>query len=339
MKIVESLKKSPFLHKTYHMVKKHTVERPMSQKKILKEILKYHVERFKRYSGAYSESKGKDTAYITWLCHVIEKGLAMRDMRPGFGQEKIRELCNLTLRYGEKYGCNNVTYRSCEKTIREYSQVNRTLNVQFDEDILALLDRFENGTLPDIGGGCTIQTFFSQKNGTFPEFARSRHSVRDFDQKRGIKVETLIEAIELAQTAPSACNRQPVKVHIVSNPSLIKRCLALQNGNRGFGDLVDKLLIITGNLQTVLGVQEFFDLNTNVGIFIMNLCYSLHYYEIGSCVLNWYVLPDDDRKLRKIIPIADEENVVAFIACGKVPDRFRVAQSDRYDVNEIIEIH
>lgn len=143
----------------------------------------------------------------------------------------------------------------------------------------------------------------------------------------------------MAQTAPSACNRQPTRVHIIENKELIKQCLSLQNGNRGFGNLADKLLIVTGNLQTVLGSQEYFDLNTNVGIFIMNLSYSLHYYEIAHCILNWYALPKTDKNLRKIVEIPEEETVVSFIVCGKAPKEFKIAESPRVPVDEIIKIH
>lgn len=149
----------------------------------------------------------------------------------------------------------------------------------------------------------------------------------------------LIDAIKLAQTAPSACNRQPTNVHIITDYSMIQQCLSMQNGNRGFGDLADKLLIITGDLQTVLGAQEFFDLNTNVGIFIMNLSYALYYHQIGHCILNWYAMPNIDRSLRKITKIPKEENIVAFIVCGYVPDKFKVAVSPRFKVEDIVTIH
>lgn len=126
---------------------------------------------------------------------------------------------------------------------------------------------------------------------------------------------------------------------MVVDKNLIAQCLSLQNGNRGFGNLVNKLLVVTGDLSSVLGAQEFFDLNTNVGIFIMNLSYALHYNKVAHCILNWYVLPKEDKKLRKLLQIPDEESVVCFIACGDLPERFKIVSSPRITAKDIYTIH
>lgn len=135
--------------------------------------------------------------------------------------------------------------------------------------------------------------YYACINSNFKDFSASRHSIRDFAGE--IPVARIVDAIDIAKNAPSACNRQPSRVHVVVDKNLIAQCLSLQNGNRGFGNLVNKLLVITGDLSSVLGAQEFFDLNTNVGIFIMNLSYALHYNKVAHCILNWYVLPKEDK--------------------------------------------
>lgn len=61
---------------------------------------------------------------------------------------------------------------------------------------------------------------------SFPDFIKSRHSVRNFAGT--IQIKQLINAIEMAMTAPSACNRQPSRVHIITSKDLIQRCLAFQ---------------------------------------------------------------------------------------------------------------
>ena len=162
MSIKESLKQSTVIRKLYRTLRRITVDRPLTQNQILNIVLKYNTKRFMRYSGAYTDSKGKDTAYITWLYHVIEKGIAMRDMRPGFGQEKIKELCELTIKYGKKYGCDNITYQSCVATIREYIYVNREKNVQFDDDVSVLLSSFDNIESTNRGGVLVTDIFCTQ---------------------------------------------------------------------------------------------------------------------------------------------------------------------------------
>lgn len=87
------------------------------------------------------------------------------------------------------------------------------------------------------------------------------------------------------------------------------------------------------------GCSGVFDLNTNVGIFIMNLSYALHYNKVAHCILNWYVLPKEDKKLRKLLQIPDEESVVCFIACGDLPERFKIVSSPRITAKDIYTIH
>lgn len=69
-------------------------------------------------------------------------------------------------------------------------------------------------------------------------------------------MEDLMQAIELAQNAPSACNRQPGRVHLVENDLLKHKILDIQGGNRGFGHMADKVLIVTVELAGYRGTAE-----------------------------------------------------------------------------------
>ena len=50
----------------------------------------------------------------------------------------------------------------------------------------------------------------------FLEFAKSRYSVRDFEQ-REIEQEKLMSILEAGRIAPTACNNQPQKVYVVKS--------------------------------------------------------------------------------------------------------------------------
>lgn len=312
-----------------------------SQKKIMKKVLKYNKKRFIKYSGCYKQSKQKDEAYMTWLYHVVEKGLAMPNMKLGFGHDKIIELSDLIDKYYVKYGLDE-TLESAISALKEYQRVHELKKYLLNDDVVIRLEKLQKqypNILPMNQVVYKNEEFYKDINGNFEKFAYTRHSIRNYDTNEKIDMSIIFKSIELATTAPSACNRQPARVHVVTQHDKIMECLSLQNGNRGFGFLADKLLIITGELGTVLGAQEFFDLNTNVGIFIMNLCYALHYNKVANCVLNWYALPKQDIKLRKILEIPDSENVIAFIVCGIAPNEFKIVKSPRLTTNQIIKVH
>lgn len=335
----EYLKQFTVLKKCYHFLM-HTYNTFfITQRRISNQVFEYNKKRFFKYSGVFRNSKVKDLSYLTWLYHVIEKGLAMPNMRLGFGHDKIVELYHLINTDMKRYGISK-SVTDAVSVLKEYKRVHENANYRLPSDIMEILEDISN-TFADIKPmnqtEVTKEEYYSSINKDFKDFSMSRHSVRNFSGS--VSLDDIKKAIDLAHYCPSACNRQPVRVHIVSDPKLKNECLKLQNGNRGFGYLADKLLIMTGDLSTVLGGQEFFDLGNQVGIFTMNLCYALHYYRIAHCVLNWYAMPSQDKQLRKLLNIPDEETIFSFIVCGDVPEKFKLVMSPRIPVEQIYTIH
>lgn len=340
MKIKEILKKNKTIHYIGIKIKNILYSEP-SEKKIMKIISRYYINRFYKYSGTFNDTRRKEDAYMTWLYHVVEKGLSMPNMRLGFGKEKIEELCIIVKKHQIEDEIDRKTIESAVAVLLEYQRIHEKMEYQLPVKLKKELTEIQK-LYPDVQPinqkEFTKEDFFKYNHSDFLKFSQSRHTVRNYTEEE-VKIKDIIDAIDLAKNAPSACNRQHTRVHIVSNKNLMNKCLKMQSGNRGFGHLGNKLLVITGDLSVVLGASEFFDLNTNVGIFIMNLCYSLHLKQIGCCVLNWYAMPKQDKELRQILGIPNEENIVAFIICGKVPDKFKIAESPRLDVENLYTIH
>lgn len=94
--------------------------------------------------------------------------------------------------------------------------------------------------------GAKIVMIDSQKNSLemdYEQFVKSRHSIRHFNSTP-VKIDDLKEAINLARYTPSACNRQGWRTRIIVDRDIIRGILENQNGNRGFGQEIDKLLVI-----------------------------------------------------------------------------------------------
>ena len=71
----------------------------------------------------------------------------------------------------------------------------------------------------------------------------------------------------------------------------------------------------------------------------MNLSYALYYKKIASCILNWSVLPKDDKALRRIADIPNEETIVLIMLLGKTPEKFKIAVSKRQNLTEYFIKH
>lgn len=306
----------------------------------LKAFYKYDAKRFALYSNVIIKNNNKEKliGQIIAQYHSVEKGLTMPNGRFGFGKELVAELIKNCWAYIKTYGVDNDQLKHAVGVIGEYKNYHDSngfvLNKSLSNDISALLTETNIASTQQYS--MTKERFFRHVNDSFDLFSSSRHSLRSFEGQ--VDLNLIKSAVQLAQNAPSACNRQQARVYVLQNKQLISHVLDLQTGNRGFGHLADKLIILTAELGGFHSLRERNDVYVNGGIFAMNLLYALHHQKIGACVLNWCVAPTQDLALRDICKIVLSETVIVLIACGGVPDKFMLANSPRTEINKIIKI-
>lgn len=304
---------------------------------------RYDLRRFLRYACPYRPDARETLATrIVMDYHVVEKGLTMPARRMGFGQERVQVLLSRLRSFELAYGCADFHVRHAISVVRAYAELHRCWEGKTESpDFWKKVDVFSaahQNIPPAIQLHFTKDEFFADLDKPFPVFAASRHTVRHYALS-ALPMERIRAAVRLASMAPCACNRQYVRVHCVSGKDQITPLLELQGGNRGFGHLADKLLIVTADLRGLVAERERNDLFTNGGIFLMNLSYALHSQRIAHCILNWSKSPDDDCILRQLITLNDSESVIAFLTCGEAPDEFDVASSPRKPLHDILVEH
>lgn len=294
---------------------------------------RYDQRQFLAQAGAlHLDRKAAAASEIVMAYHVLEKGLTMPRRRLGFGKGAVVHLINLIDAFERRFGADEPQVRHAVGVLRAYRELHRDC-----PEPLPRLDAFL-AAHPDVPAAhephVTRADFFAAKDAPFPQFAASRHVVRHFAGP--VPRATIEAAVALALTAPSACNRQPARVHVVDDPARRDRLFALQGGTRGFGADADKVLVVTVDLSTVRWGWERHDGYVNGGIFVMNLCYALHYHGVAHCILHWSVPPAVDRAAHALLDIPPNEAIVQVIACGLPPDAFDVAASPRRSLGEVM---
>ncbi len=297
---------------------------------------RYDEEQFAKNAGAlHLERKSAACAEIVMGYHVVEKGLTMPRRRLGFGKDAVVRLANLVESFERRFGSGDPQVHHAVGVLRAYRELHRDW-----PEPMPRLDAFL-AAHPEIAAAVEPHVrradFFAAKDAPFPQFAASRHVVRHFAGP--VPRETVEAAVALATTAPSACNRQHARVHAVDDPSLRDRLFELQGGTRGFGTDADKVLVVTADLSAVRWGWERHDAYVNGGIFVMNLCYALHWHGVAHCILHWSVSPETDRAAHELLGIPANEAIVQVIACGTPPEEFDVAASPRRGFGEIIVWH
>lgn len=313
----------------------------------LAEFNDFHNNEVKRnieHSNGFKTNNNKEKLLSNILSayHTIEKGLTMGDMRLGFGEERINALIELCEKYIEAYDKTDETLLEAVGVILEYRKIHELANFAFTSKLKERIDRIikiSNCNLPTKQISITKEEYFKNANSAFDVFSQTRHSLRDFNENETIDISIIDKVIALSQNAPSTCNRQSVRIHVISNLELLKKVLLLQNGNRGFGHRANKLIIVTADLQSWEGPKESHGPYFDAGLYTMNLLYSLHYNKIGACALNWFASIENDNKLRVLLNIPDNEVISVIIACGQLKSNFKIAKSNRKDYRSIMTIH
>lgn len=301
----------------------------------------YDLIRHSKYSSIFFQfdSQDKYDNLISVYTHILEKGIVMPNMRIGFGEIKVRGLIEICEDYAKKFDVENERFVHCVAVIKEYYEIHEKSNFQFNNEykevLNAFLSKYQN-IIHTKQLNFTSKDYFEDSNSSFDKFSKSRHSVRNFSGR--IDCENLNLAIELANTAPSACNRQSHMVYILSNKAKIQELLDIQIGAAGFAEMSEKFLIITYKLEFW---KEFSSRNAGYfdsGLYVMNLLYALQFYKIAACPLNAYFSPKQDKAVRNILNIPDSENITCIIALGDLPPEFQVASSKRISSKENLKI-
>ena len=276
---------------------------------------------------------------IVSTAHVVEKGIAMPNRRYGFGIEKVKQLIRFLQNYEIKYNSSeSFSFLTALNTLKTYKKIHDDAIYKLPDDlgisISALLEKYAKYDIKSIETFSTKASYFSRCN-NFTEFAKQRKTVRNFSDEE-VDLNDICEAIAISQTAPSACNRQSTKVKVVCTREKIEKLLSLQNGNRGFGYLANKIIMVTTDLyawEKEYRTSAFLD----AGIFIMNLLYALHEKHICACTLNAHF---DEKGLDEIWKsyCPDNEIPVALVLLGKPHERFQIATSERCNPKDIITI-
>lgn len=277
--------------------------------------------------------------YLTKHYHIIEKGLALNAPRLGFGQPKILSIIEKTKIYECAHGSDAMVC-SIRKTILEYMKFNANNEFIFPRDFEVTVADFLSRGSSDGSGGlknlskASASTLNIQE---FSAFSKGRVSVRNFSNE-DVPTDALYSAVEIAKNAPSVCNRQGWKVHLYNDKTKMSEILSHQNGNAGFTESINKLLIVTVDAKAFTKYESN-QIFIDGGLFSMNLLLAIHAAGLGACCLNTCYPYSLENKVKTVASIPNEERLIMMIAVGCLKEHYSVALSTRNPTDEILVSH
>lgn len=281
-------------------------------------------------------------AKLLFYYHKIEKGLCMPGKKRLFAVDVVPLIMKM-LRIWEdaRYSKQDPIYLGALSSLRAYAECVFAGGLDKELEIVPRVDDFLKSR-GDVASSLKTPITITRKKifetisyDDFFALCEVRRSFRDFDL-RGVPEEGIRKAVELAQLSPSACNRQPCKVYVVSNEESRRTLLSYQNGNAGFGHLAPAVLVVTSDAGHFFGAIERYQPYVDGGLFSMSLLYGLQVQGMVSCCLNWCVTPSTDAIVHKILNIPECEKIVMLILVGYPVEETAVPKSQRKDIDCVL---
>lgn len=170
------------------------------------------------------------------------------------------------------------------------------------------------------------------------EIIRKRRSVRDYADK-AVEKEKIMQCLEAARLAPSACNAQPWKFIIVDEPDLKNQlCDAAFKGIYAINTFAKKAPVIIAVvserekfLSKVGGyLRRTYYYLIDIGIACEHFILEASELGLGTCWLGWL----DEKAVKNILHIPKGKKVDILISLG-YPKEDKPSPKQRYTLEEI----
>jgi len=156
---------------------------------------------------------------------------------------------------------------------------------------------------------------------TFLELVSIRQSTRAYDPVRPVETDKLERCIEALRLAPSACNAQPWKLVVVTDPDLKNKvadaAAAKWLGFNNFPRQAPVLIVIvreeanlTSKLGTVLKDKPYPLMD--IGIAAEHFCLQATDEGLATCMMGWF----DEPRVKEMLGIPKKKRAELIIALG-----------------------
>lgn len=297
----------------------------------------YDIYKFSKTCSSINKGKNKEKlkSFIIRQYHGIEKGFTLANTKNPFGIDLANELIKNINIYIQNYGEDDLIKHATSILITYANFISKNDDI-IVKDVCSKINRLKLLLeLEEIKPTktLTLQEVIDSSDFNFTNFIKSRKSIRDFDTG-DVDLDVIKSAIIDAMEAPSACNRQGWRVRLFEKEEK-DLILSYQNGNRGFNNSINKVLLVTG-VSTFYSYTERNGMLIDGALFAMTLILSLHSKKIGTCPLNTSYTLKDELKLRKAINLSITEEPIMMIAIGNLKSEFKVAKSPRVNIDSVL---
>ena len=173
------------------------------------------------------------------------------------------------------------------------------------------------------------------------DLIRRRESCRNFDPNRPVEKEKLQRCAEAAWLAPSACNGQPWRYLIVTNPELVEKLRPLMmelNMNKfvkncpAFAVVLEENTVLKVSLSQKFKDQDFAPID--VAFSASQFCYAATEQGLSTCIIGWH----NEQKIRELFGLPKTTRVRLILAIGYAADE-TLRKKQRKPIDDVIRFY
>lgn len=262
--------------------------------------------------------------------HRLEKGLLMRPARPVFALAYIDQTVNNYQQLAAVSQADDVLLHWASDVLSRYFQhVQHPAVAAARATFVSPRGEDDCERVPYARDVRTAPVSYS----ALQQLAWQRRSVRWFLPKT-VPRTALDQAFDVANLAPSACNRQPFEFRVFDQAAQAQKLLSLAGGTAGYSDNVPVAIAIVGHLNAFFSERDRHLIYLDAGLAAMNFCLALETLELASCCVNWPDVPEREREIADFLQLPPEQRVVMLLAVGYPDPAGLVAYSQKKSLHE-----
>jgi nitroreductase len=268
-------------------------------------------------------------ANIRRCIHRLEKGLFHQNPRKTFGKVIFNEL----KRELKKYNLNLMDPDELywlKQTLRAYVKYSET-----PRDVEKTIAFLESKTVKK--QELTVEE--ERKSESFKSLEKillKRKSVRFFKAVE-VDLSKIAQCVEIAKSAPTACNRQPYHLEILTQKKDIMKIGLLAPGTSGWLDGVPVLGVVVGHANSFRFARDRHLIYFDSGLFVSNFVNALVTVGLASCICNWVPSWKADREAIQYLGYDLSKTIVCLIAIG-VPSGVQSPTSIKKSTSNLLRV-
>jgi nitroreductase len=250
--------------------------------------------------------------------HRLEKGLIMKPRREIFGEAFIIQTIDLYRSIVEAPTISTDELKWAKDILSLYFETVSSSEVidlarKRYEEISVVSDTIYNSKfVPYMKSETTLSNVSYEE---FMTLCQQRRSVRWY-KSDSVPDELINQALDIARTAPSACNRQPFEFLVLNDKQQAPVIAALPAGTGGFAKQVPCIIVVVGDLSCYPTEADRHVMYIDSALSSMQFMLALEILGLSSCMLNWPENKSKELELYKKLSIPLHKRVLMMMSVG-----------------------